>query len=229
MPAAHVAVAPLSQFKRCNVLYKSIFISLVLGALGFQAQAQKAATEEINRVDGKGARHGKWLLNQPGRMGEASFSEFGTYDHGTKMGQWYKLDNEGDLMAIETFKGNVLDGEVKYYDKGKLTTIGYYLSLNPANDFDTFYVVDPITDVEVRRIIPTDKRTIRHGTWRFYDTENGRLVREEDYQADELVFHKDYEMSKADSLYYAKRQTKLPHAKKKVYTPPTAKQTSYTN
>lgn len=185
--------------------------------------------DDINKLDGNGNRHGTWLLSQAGRMGENSFSEFGVYEHGIKTGVWYKVDGEGELMSVETFKNNVLDGEVKYYDRGKLSSIGHYIGLNPAQPYDTFYVTDPVTDAEVRRIIATERHTMRHGMWRFYDTDNGRLVREEDYQVDELIFQKDYELSKEDSLYYAQRQLKMPHTKKRSYTPPPAKRTSYVN
>lgn len=191
-------------------------------------RAPATPSGDINKTDNKGKRDGTWLLLQPARMGEPSSTEFGVYDHGNKSGLWYKLDGEGDLLAIETFKNNVLDGEVKYYEKGRVNCIGYYRGLNPSHDFDTVFVLDPVTHNEVTRIVPTERGTMRHGTWRFYDTDNGRLVREEDYQVDELVFTREFPYTKADSAAILKRDSRLPHNKDKAYQPPAAKQVSYT-
>ena len=189
--------------------------------------APATPTGEVNKKDHRGKPDGMWLLSAPARMGEPGFTEFGQYDHGNKVGIWYKMDGQGQLTTSETFKNNVLDGEAKYYENGRLTCIGYYRGLNPQYAFDTFYVTDPETHREIRRIIPTERSSMKHGTWRFYDADNGRLMREEDYQIDELVYHKDYSYTTEDSLKYAKRATLLPHNKKKSYTPPAPKQVSY--
>ncbi|HLO72107.1 MAG TPA: hypothetical protein VK167_14605 [Flavipsychrobacter sp.] len=213
-------------------LLKPILSTLLLAAaLSVSAQTVKPSPSlpsgDVNKKDSKGKPDGMWVLSAPPRMGEPGFTEFGLYDHGHKAGIWYKMDGAGQLTSSETFRNNVLDGEAKYYENGRLTCIGYYRGLNPQYPFDTFYVTDPETHKEIRRIIPTERSSLKHGTWRFYDADNGRLMREEDYQIDELVYHKDYPYTKEDSLKYAKRATQLPHNKKKTYTPPVTKQVSY--
>lgn len=213
-------------------LLKPILSTLLLAAaLSVSAQTVKPSPSlpsgDVNKKDSKGKPDGMWVLSAPPRMGEPGFTEFGLYDHGHKAGVWYKMDGAGQLTSSETFRNNVLDGEAKYYENGRLTCIGYYRGLNPKYPFDTFYVTDPETHKEIRRIIPTERSSLKHGTWRFYDADNGRLMREEDYQIDELVYHKDYPYTKEDSLKYAKRATQLPHNKKKTYTPPVTKQVSY--
>ena len=67
--------------------------------------------KEVNKLDGNGKRDGVWLTSQGARMGEEGFTEFGTYEHGIKYGKWYKIDGEGDLLSVETFRNDVLDGE----------------------------------------------------------------------------------------------------------------------
>jgi hypothetical protein len=179
-------------------------------------------------MDGHGKRHGLWVLSQGARMGEPGFTEFGNYDHGIKSGAWYKLDGEGELQAMETFKNNVKDGEAKYFESGRLVAIGQYRGLNPARERDTFMVEDPITGAQSLRSITTERGTMRHGLWRFYDASTGRLVREEEYQVDELVFHKEFPMSREDSLYFQKREASMPHNKKtNYYKPPANRRTSY--
>lgn len=204
---------------------------LAAASMAVHAQSKQQATPypkgDINKKDANGKPNGMWLHTTAPRMGEGGTTEFGVYEHGNKAGLWYKLDGEGQLYAAETYRNNVLDGEVKYYENGRVTAIGYYRGLNPKYSHDTIYVTDPVSHKETKRIIPTERSTLKHGTWRFYDADNGRLIREEEYQIDELVYHKDYPMSKADSLLYLKRESKMPHNRKKQYAPPPAKQVSY--
>lgn len=212
-----------------------VFVFLVLGS--FQAIAQVGAKSTfqpnektpVNQVDSKGQKHGMWWINVDPRMGEPGMTEFGSYSHGIKYGAWYKLDTEGDLIAIESFKNNVLDGQVKYYDRGRLYCTGYYRGLNPKNKFDTIMVMDPITHNETYRVIPTDQGTMRHGTFQYFNPYNGHLIKEEEYQVDELVYKKDYEVSaNVDSIYQKQHEQRMPHKTGINYTPPPGKKLSYT-
>ena len=137
-------------------LVKPILSTLLLvTTLNVGAQTVKQAPSlpagDVNKKDNKGKPDGMWVLSAPPRMGEPGFTEFGLYDHGHKAGVWYKMDGAGQLTSSETFRNNVLDGEAKYYENGRLTCIGYYRGLNPQYPFDTFYVTDPETHKEIRR------------------------------------------------------------------------------
>jgi antitoxin component YwqK of YwqJK toxin-antitoxin module len=162
-------------------------------------------------------------------MGEPGVNEFGNYDHGIKVGNWYKVDNGGDLVSIEAYRNDVLDGEVKYYDQGKLYCVGHYRGLNPKYAFDTIVVTHPVTQEEEYKVVATDNGSLRHGTWKYYNPGTGSLIKEEEYQVDELVFHKEYEVSsKVDSVYMKKHEAMMPHnsgAKAKL---PPGKKVSYT-
>ncbi|MBS1782962.1 MAG: hypothetical protein JSS78_07835 [Bacteroidetes bacterium] len=182
----------------------------------------------LNKVDSKGKRHGLWLSTTAARMGEVGFSEFGNYDHGIKIGQWYKIDEGGELMAIEAYRNNVRDGEVRYYEQGKLYCVGHYRGLNPRQQFDTIVVMDPTTQEEQYRIIPTEQGSLRHGLWRYYDPNWGFLTKEEEYQVDELVYKKDFIVSSSrDSLNKQKHEEQLPHVKRKPLSAPRSGRISY--
>lgn len=184
----------------------------------------------INQVDENGKPNGMWWQNAvicP--EGEHGCHEWGNYDHGRKIGKWYKVSGDNELLAVENFKNNALDGEAKYYDRGHLYCIGTYRGMNPDNQYDTIVVTDPETGAEKLTQVPTDKGSLRHGMWRYYDEETGRLIKEEEYQVDNLLYVKEYPISKADSTYYAKRNANLPHVKNKNYTPPPSKTFSLTN
>ncbi len=202
-------------------MHKALFFAgvfLFLFAIPTFAQNE---SEAINRRDADGKAHGIWYSETKAIRGEPAQRSFGRYDHGMKMGMWYLSDEMGNITAIENYKYNVLDGEVKYFEKGRLTCIGHYRGLNPKVAIDTFYVEHPETGLEYMVAVPTERGTVRHGLWRFYDELSGRLIREEQYQIDELIYKKDFALSSADSVYYQKRIQMLPHNKNTL--PPTSK------
>jgi len=174
----------------------------------------------INKFDDNGKRHGMWWQSCSCPDGSSHCHEFGRYDHGRKMNIWYKLNGGNELLAEETYRDNALDGFAKYYEDGHLVTTGYYRGMNPENAFDTIMVTDPETGKESLKRISTDRGSLKHGLWKFYDEETGRLTKEEEYQVDELIYRKEYPLSKQDSLANLQQEAKLPHNQKRNYTPP---------
>ncbi|HRO42418.1 MAG TPA: hypothetical protein PL009_06260 [Flavipsychrobacter sp.] len=210
----------------CYLLFGFLFV----GAATAQRHDAPVPPEHssLNKLDGRGKKHGIWLTTKEPGMGEPGINEFGNYQHGYKLGIWYKIDHAGELVAIESFRNNVLDGEVKYYDRGRLYCIGHYRGLNPKNAYDTIVITHPITQEEEYKVIATDQGSLRHGSWKYFDPGNGRLIKEEEYQVDELIFKKDYEVSAAaDSIYHKKHEAAMPHNQRKRVLPPTGKKVSY--
>ena len=112
------------------------------------------------------------------------------------------------------FKNGKKDGEVKYYNKGILYCTGFYRTVKVGGDRDTIVVVHPDTHEEGLREVLASENTERHGMWRFYDETTGKLLREEEYQQDVLIFKKNY-ISPQDSIAIAKREAQMPHNKRK--------------
>ena len=204
---------------RCILL----FIALLLPASHLLAQQADGTKTTLNQTDKKGRREGMWLIQQPERMGEDAYAEFGNYIAGQKFGVWYRMTPLEEIIAIEHYNRNVLDGEVQYYEQGRLVCIGHYLGLNPDQDYDTIFVTDPITQNEKMVRIATDRGTLKHGTWRYYDAATGRLAKEEEWSADELVDRKEFTISQFDSAYYQRRLKLMPHNQKHIYKPPPGK------
>jgi hypothetical protein len=143
----------------------------------------------------------------------------GHYDHGQKNGFWYISDGQGNMITIESYKHDVRDGEVKYFEQGQLTCVGHYRGLNPKVALDTVLIVDPISGDEKLVAVPTERGSIKHGSWRFYDPISGRLIKEEEYQVDALIFKKEFSISPADSSYYQMRNRLLPHNANRLPAP----------
>jgi antitoxin component YwqK of YwqJK toxin-antitoxin module len=189
---------------------------LLLGCFPVLLFAQQAEPKQapMNQTDKKGRKSGLWLLQQPARMGDDAYTEFGTYMAGRKTGIWYRMDNMGQVVAIEGFRNDVLNGEVKYFEEGRLVCVGHYRGLNPDQKYDTILVMDPVTHYEKLTPIPTERGTLKHGTWRYYDAQSGRLTREEEYSVDEVISRQDFAISNRDSIYYEQRNKRLPHMRK---------------
>ncbi len=191
-----------------------LLMAMTTAAMAQQLPDRKKTKEPLNRYDGKGLKDGLWINRMPEHKGEAPYTEFGYYHRGEKNGLWYKMNSEGDLSAIENYKRDFFDGEVKYFTKGQVTVIGKYRGLNPDVVIDTIMVEEPVTGEQQLVAVKSDRGTVRHGTWRFYNERTGRLEKVEEYQVDELIYEEHFPMSKADSLYYEKRNANLPHMKK---------------
>ncbi len=202
------------------------FMALNLSAQTGNSSDTVQQHKPINLLDAAGRRTGLWLIAHDERMGEEAYYEFGNYDAGRKTGLWYKVDPQESLLAIENYRNDVLHGEVKYFDHGLLVCIGHYRGLNQANLFDTIAVKDPVTDTFIQRIIPSDHGSLKHGAWKYYDEETGKLVKEEEYQVDNLIYHKEYSPKKKEP--YDKQLEKDMHrAKRQKYKTPASKDYSY--
>jgi hypothetical protein len=156
--------------------------------------------DTINRLDNKNRKEGKWLIVNKGGYGEEDFIELGTYDHNIKMGTWKSYTMNGVIISQEYYKQGNKSGEAKYYDDGMLYCVGNYLALRSLYDYDTIMVEDPITGIEKPVVIKTDVGSVRHGFWTYYDPPSKEVKKVVEYQADEVIYEKEY-TAKADSAY----------------------------
>jgi len=193
--------------------YSLAVAAIYCSFLAVSAQEGKA----INQRDKDGKQTGVWYIKEPATRGEPGFSQFGSYEHGNKTGIWYTADDKGSITAIETYKYNFKDGEAQYFEDGQLVCVGHFRALNPRIETDTVLLVHPETGEEKIVYIPTERGSVKHGRWRFYDETTGRLIREQQWQADELISSQDFTITPQDSIFYEKRNAVLPHIKKPQY------------
>ena len=187
---------------------------LFLFAAGPVAAQNTAGSAAVNMRDKAGKPHGIWYIRQAPRMGEPAYTEWGTYEHGRKNGVWYQTDAEGEIKAVERFRNDVKDGDAKYFESGRLIAAGPYRGLNPAREYDTVLVTNAVTGEEKPVKVRTDRGSLRHGLWRFYDQQTGRLMREVEYQIDEVIYQRSFLLTKDDSTYYEQRTKRLPHVRR---------------
>lgn len=180
-----------------------------------------------NLQDDHGRPQGQWIIKYPEGMGEDPYSEWGSFDHGKKVGAWYRFDRDGQVTAIEHFRLGQRDGESKYFERGVLVCVGNFRGLNARYAYDTITVVDPVTDAETQRILPTESGSVKHGIWRYYDNETGRLSRELEYLLGDIIYKHDFAIATVDSSYYKKQESKMQMNQKHYYKPPRDKQYNY--
>ncbi len=193
-----------------NQRFKPIFSLLLLLLSTLNLRAQQDA--RYNQRDAAGKAHGLWYVHQEALRGEPELTSFGAYDHGLRTGIWYVSNAQGNIVSIESFKQGVRDGKVQYFENGKLICIGHYRGVYAQNEKDTVHLIDPISLDEYWVSVNTERGSVKHGNWRFYDELSGNLTKEEFYQMDELIFKKDFIVSQADSIRYERRNRLLPHS-----------------
>jgi hypothetical protein len=132
-------------------------------------------------------------------------------------------------MAVQNYRKGVLDGQSQFYEKGKLVCIGTYRGLNPDNKYDSIWVTDPGTQLDTLVVIPSERGSLKHGLWRYYDPMTGQMTMEEEYQVDDLLYRKRFESvtTGTDSLYIRNVQKNMPHNKYPNGTRPKHKQHKY--
>jgi hypothetical protein len=139
--------------------------------------------DTLNRVDADGRRHGPWLVHVDPLRGQPGYEEEGFYRHGRKEGVWKRFSLQGDLMALENFKGGFRDGKQQYFTRlGQPLREESWKAVDPANPYDTIEVPDLDNPLISRtKVIRLEADEVPHGTWTFFDTMTGAVVKRDTY------------------------------------------------
>lgn len=165
--------------------------------------------DTINRIDAQQRRQGLWMLAGIDDM-EQPLVSVGHYLNGKANGLWIKTNRDGMPLAQENFKNDLLDGEVKYYEGGHLICVGHYLALRSTVEYDTVWVENPETN-QLRPVrVKSNRGSVRHGYWTYYHPGTKQLARVQEYQADSLIYLKEYR-EPADSVQILKKMKAWPH------------------
>ncbi len=141
--------------------------------------------DTINIVDKNNIRQGRWVVKVDGLRGEPGYEEEGIYKDGKKEGVWRAYTTMGDLFAIEKYRWGNKDGINQYYDIAGLTRQESWKAVNPDNPFDTVDVYDPIDPTKIRRqIVKIEGTSIKHGTWKYFDSRSGTITSTDKYFLD---------------------------------------------
>jgi antitoxin component YwqK of YwqJK toxin-antitoxin module len=146
--------------------------------------------DTLNCVDMNGKKQGRWAIHVDELRGEPGFEEEGVYLDDKKDGLWRRYSLVGDKVSEENYRWGNKDGICRYYSRlGGLLREESWRAVNPADPYDTvnvYDVVDP-TKVVDRKVIKLEGTTYKNGEFRYYDPEQGVVVKTEVYRLDKLV------------------------------------------
>jgi hypothetical protein len=179
---------------RWNGWRRLIIFSFLLSFAGIGGFAQYKSYkltdrgDTINGIDLKGVKQGPWLETLPALRGNPGYEEEGIYIDGKKDGIWRRYSLQGDVLAVESYKWGLLNGKSQYYSLFGLEREESWRAIDPGKKFDTLEVPDLYVDGNYRFVvIANEGRSMKHGSWTFYNTQTGRIERSEEYIRDSAV------------------------------------------
>lgn len=146
--------------------------------------------DTLNCVDMNGKKQGRWVNELPPLRGEKGYEEQGVYINDKKEGQWQQFTLDGDLLSIENYRWGNKNGRCMYYTPfGQPLREESWKAVNPDSPYDTVDVYDLIDPRKVLRrdVIKLEGHALRHGTWKYFDPDQGTTVKTEQYKLDKLV------------------------------------------
>lgn len=165
------------------------WISLLLLIFSLPAFSQwkdyklTAGGDTLNRLDMNGVKHGEWVVRYETLRGEPGYEEEGVFINNRKEGEWRLFNLMGDLIGIEYYKWGLKDSIARYFGvNGELRLEQGWKALNPDKKYDTIQVED-IDKLESYRtvIVKNEGASLKHGYWKYYDPNNGSVIRTENY------------------------------------------------
>lgn len=213
-------------------LFSTLPVTILFACVSLcvQAQSESSSTPaaedksypiEINKTDANNRRQGAWYIKTDAYMGEPTTISTGSYIDGRKYGTWYNFDSEWRPISILKYYKGVLNGESQYFENGKLVCVGNWRGLNPDETHDTIWVYDPSDDLDYEVVVPTERGTLKHGIWKYYNGETGQLTKMEEYQVGERIKFKEFKPQLDISEEKRKKlEAQLPHNQKNRKTQP---------
>jgi hypothetical protein len=171
---------------------KWLFLLLLFVSGNVMAQCKTftldAKGDTLNCTDVKGNRQGKWVLRYEQVRLTPGYEEEGFYVDGKKEGTWRQFTLEGDLKAVEKYRLGLKDGLCQYFNiQAGLIREESWKVIDPSDPKDSLDVQDVFeTDKFVKTAYIPEARTIRHGTWKYYDNYTGALVKVEQWHLNKL-------------------------------------------
>jgi hypothetical protein len=152
--------------------------------------------DTLNRVDMQGRKQGPWAVQVPGLRGEPGYEEDGYFVNDKKEGRWVRYSLQGDKLAVENFRWGQKDGRCEYYNNVEdLVRVESWRAIDPKNPYDTVAVTDPKDPTKILRfeVVKVESPSVKHGTWRYYDPQTGRVEKTEQWVLDRLKTKDDEE------------------------------------
>ncbi len=144
--------------------------------------------DTLNCIDNKNLKQGKWIIHVDALRGEPGFEAEGEFKDDKKIGTWRNYSLQGDLLAIENFRWGNKDGICDYYNLNGLEHEESWKAIDPKNPYDTVKVYDINEPGKYAfKVVKVEATSVKQGTWTYYNTDNGTIIKQEDYVLDQIV------------------------------------------
>lgn len=165
-----------------RILFLLLFVSAGAKAQWKDFQINSKG-DTLNRIDQSGKKQGIWVSRIESLRGEPGYEEEGYYVDDRKEGTWRLFNLMGDMVGKENFHWGYKDGISQYFSKhGELVLEQSWKALNPDKVYDTIQVEDlDRLDVYHSVVVKNEGASLKHGTWKYYDSETGTLVKTENF------------------------------------------------
>ncbi len=144
--------------------------------------------DTINIIDNSSQKQGKWVIRVDEVRGENGYEEEGIFKNNKKQGVWRQYNLVGDLIGVENFFNGGKDGIQQYYTYlGNLHREESWRAYNPDAPYDTIPVYGTgSNEILEYKIVKAEQYSVKHGEWKYFDPESGRLTRSEKYDRGHL-------------------------------------------
>ncbi|RYY69828.1 MAG: hypothetical protein EOO13_08395 [Chitinophagaceae bacterium] len=178
-----------------NKKFFSILLPVVLCFIATNVSAQyksfkiSAKGDTINIVNAKGLKEGRWVNRIEELRGEQGYEEEGVYKAGAKEGPWRLYTLEGDLLGIENYKNGGKHGVQQYFTYlGDLVREESWKGYDPDSPYDTVAVYGTGSNEIIEfKLVKAQQYSVKHGTWRYYQPGTGVLMKEEEWEVNNIV------------------------------------------
>jgi antitoxin component YwqK of YwqJK toxin-antitoxin module len=176
------------------------YLFILLLAISTQGKAQwknysiSVNGDTLNRVDQKGRQQGPWVIKVDNLRGEKGYEEQGFFYNGQKTGKWTRFSLDGDVIAMENYRWGQKDGKCIYLNPmGEPIREESWKAVNPEYPYDTINVYDVNNPNKIvsLQIVKLEGTTVKHGTWKYYDTFSGKLEASERWEFGKLKGNKE--------------------------------------
>ena len=144
--------------------------------------------DTLNCVDISGIKRGRWVIHVDALRGNPGYEEEGWFYKDKKEGPWRIYNLMGDKLAEETYKSGNKNGKCLYFTiAGLEREESWKAPSNPDHEYDTLFVQDPKKLNQYDKVVvKTEGKSIKHGTWKYYDPVYSKLLKTETYVLDVL-------------------------------------------
>jgi hypothetical protein len=207
--------------KAKNVLQpKPVAVAPVQECSSYKSYQIAQSGDTINILDCKGRKQGFWVEQTlEGDIIEVPARAVGAYYNGKRVGNWIFYEGPEITSTID-YAAAHQDGQVRFYEEGKLACSGFYKTVSSSSTYDTFQVFNPATGTDTTVAVRAASGTIKNGIWTFYNTSTGEVAFTREYWLDELIEHKEAaqpaELSEEEKK---KLEARLPHQSGRQFAP----------